>query len=176
MINITRIVTGHDERGKSVILAEGTPPNILEKGTDIDFIELWSTRGTPTKILPTESEPTDGPLTVPPPPLGTRFRINVLKPGHVKRLQPRADGRAPGMHRTSSIDYGIVLSGELYLILDDCERLLKPGDVVIQRGTDHAWENRSNVEASMAFILIDALFDNALRATLEQHGRLTPYK
>lgn len=176
MINVTRIVTGHDERGKSIIISEGPPPNILEKGTDIDFIELWNTRGAPTRILPTEPEPTDGPLTVPPPALGTRFRINVLKPGHVKRLKPRADGRAPGMHRTSSIDYGIVLSGELYLILDDCERLLKPGSVVIQRGTDHAWENRSNADAAMAFILIDAQFDEQLRDTLVKQSRLEPYK
>lgn len=177
MRNVTRrIVTGHDERGLSVIISEGAPPHILEKGTDVDFIELWNTRGAPPIIFANEPEPTEGSLTVPPPTGGTRFRINVLKPGHIKRLKPREDGRAPGMHRTQSIDYGIVLSGELYLILDNCERLLEPGDVVIQRGTDHAWENRSNVEASMAFILIDAQFDVALRDLLIKDSRLNPYK
>jgi uncharacterized cupin superfamily protein len=70
------------------------------------------------------------------------------------------------MHRTRSIDYGIVLEGEIYLILDDSEVLLRTGDVVVQRGTDHAWENRSDRVARMAFILVDGAFSAELRQIL----------
>jgi uncharacterized cupin superfamily protein len=73
------------------------------------------------------------------------------------------------MHRTKSIDYGIVLEGEIWMILDDSEVLLTPGTVVIQRGTDHAWENRSDTVCRMAFILISGEFAPELRDTLPQH-------
>lgn len=165
-----RIVTGHDASGKSVFLSDGPPPNFLEKGTDVDFIEMWATQGSPVVLNSTEAEPTsgkiDGKIKVSPPPRGTRFRINVMHPGHVLKWPPRADGRARGMHRTRSVDYGIVLQGEVYLVLDAGETLLKPGDVVIQRGTDHAWENRSDQPARMAFILIDGEWSDELRARL----------
>lgn len=161
-----RIVTGHNAQGRSVLLSDGRPPNVRDRGTLVDFIEIWSTEGMPAPICPVEPEPTDGPLRIAPPIAGTRFRLNDFHPGHVGRLQPRADGRHPMMHRTESIDYGIVLEGEIHLILDDGEVLLRPGDVVIQRGTDHAWENRSDRVARMAFILIRGTFSEELRAKL----------
>jgi len=161
-----RIVTGHDESGRSVVLSDGMPPNVRDKGTGVDFIEIWNTAATPAPIRSTEPEPTDGPLRVPPPPQGTRIRLNDFYPGHVQKLPQRSDGRHPLMHRTRSIDYGIVLEGELYLILDDCEVQLRTGDVVVQRGTDHGWENRSNRVARMAFILVDGAFSEELRARL----------
>ena len=77
-----------------------------------------------------------------------------------------AGGARSPMHRTKTIDYGIVLEGEIVLILSDSEVVLKAGDVVVQRGTDHAWENRSARPAKMAFILIDAEFDDELSAIL----------
>jgi quercetin dioxygenase-like cupin family protein len=86
---------------------------------------------------------------------------------------PRSRGglRSP-MHRTRTIDYGIVLEGEMVLILTDSEVELKTGDVVIQRGTDHAWENRSDAEARMAFILIDAAFGAELAPLISKE--ITP--
>lgn len=161
-----RIVTGHDARGRSVVLSDGPPPNVRTKNTDVDFIEIWHTDGGLPAIHASEPEPTDGPLQVPPPRPGTRIRFNDFHPGHIRRLPPRADGRHPMMHRTPSIDYGLVLEGEIYLILDDQEVLLRSGDVVIQRGTDHAWENRSSQVCRMAFILIGAEFSTELRALL----------
>ena len=71
------------------------------------------------------------------------------------------------MHRTKTIDYGIVLEGEIALILSDSEVCLKAGDVVVQRGTDHAWENRSDKPARMAFVLLDAEFDADLARLIE---------
>jgi uncharacterized cupin superfamily protein len=66
------------------------------------------------------------------------------------------------MHRTETIDYGILISGELWLIVDEGETKLNVGDVVIQRGTNHAWANRSNKVARMAFILLDGKFDEGI--------------
>jgi uncharacterized cupin superfamily protein len=70
------------------------------------------------------------------------------------------------MHRTRTLDYVVVIEGELVLILDDSEVILKPGDVVVQRGTDHAWENRSATIARAAFFHIDARFSEELLAKL----------
>ena len=71
------------------------------------------------------------------------------------------------MHRSETIDYGIILSGEIYLVLDDSEVLCKQGDVIVQRGTSHAWSNRSDEPCRVAFVLIDAKFGADLIAFLE---------
>jgi Cupin domain len=157
-----RVVTGHDASGRSVILSDGVPPNVRDKGTGVDFIEIWNTSGAPAPIRSLEPEPTDGPLQVPPARIGSKIRLNDFYPDHIRKLPPRPDGRHPMMHRTRSIDYGIVLEGEIYLILDDTEVLLTAGDIVVQRGTDHAWENRSDKVARMAFILIGGEFTEEL--------------
>jgi uncharacterized cupin superfamily protein len=70
------------------------------------------------------------------------------------------------MHRTQTVDYGIVLDGEVVLVLDDSETALRAGDVVVQRGTSHRWENRSGAPARVAFILIDGAFTQGLREAL----------
>lgn len=164
-----RVVTGHDERGKAVFVADGPPPHILRRPTTVEFVELWNTPATPAPIAGPLTEPTSAQLTVGPPALGTRFRINVLPPGHTRHWPARPDGRHPGLHRTRSIDYGIVLEGELWLILDDSETLLRQGDVVIQRGTIHAWENRTDRDVRMAFILIDGVYEPELQQLLPAH-------
>jgi mannose-6-phosphate isomerase-like protein (cupin superfamily) len=161
-----RVVTGHDEQGKSVVWMDGTPPYIHNKGTLVDFIEIWNTQVTPAPLAATEPEPTAGVLLTPPAATGSKIRFNDFYPGHIDRLPPRADGRHKMMHRTASVDYGIVLDGEIWMILDDSEVLLKAGDVVVQRGTDHAWENRSDQVCRMAFILVGAYFTPELRALL----------
>ena len=75
----------------------------------------------------------------------------------------KVDSPHPQMHRTESIDYGIVISGEITLVLDRGETLLKQGDVVVQRGTNHAWANRSGKSCRMLFILVDGRFDPEMR-------------
>ena len=141
-------------------------------GRPVDFIEIWNTAGSPALVTADEPEPTDGPLVTPPSLGGTKVRFNDFFPGHIDKLPPRADGRHKMMHRTQSVDYGIVLEGEIWMILDDSEVLLKAGDVVVQRGTDHAWENRSDQVCRMAFILISGEFAPELRATLPEHLEL----
>ena len=112
------------------------------------FYELWATDATPAPIDvdPSGTGPS-GPLSVPPAPNGTKIRINELPPG-----------AGSPMHRTQTVDYGIVLDGEVVLVLEDSETVLRAGDVVVQRGTNHRWENRSGAPARVAFILIDGAF------------------
>ncbi|MBM2621996.1 cupin domain-containing protein [Actinoplanes sp. LDG1-06] len=151
-----RVVTGHTPEGVSVVLSDGPVPFSHELPADgVSFHEIWATTGAP--ITATEDEPTTGDLSIPPPAAGTRIRINEFRPGHLD-----AAGRQSPVHRTASIDYGIVLSGSVTLILDNTEVTLHAGDVVVQRGTDHAWANRGTEIARVAFILVDTPFDKSL--------------
>jgi quercetin dioxygenase-like cupin family protein len=124
------------------------------------FYELWATDAVPSPIG-TEltgtgpSDPAAGPVSVAPAPNGTKIRINELPPG-----------AGSPMHRTQTVDYGIVLDGEVVLVLEDSETVLRAGDVVVQRGTSHRWENRSEATARVAFILIDGAFTTELRDAL----------
>ena len=150
-----RVVTGHDERGVSVFASDGPVPVVRTAPDGALFYEVWSTDAMPAPIGPDEPDPTVGALSVPPTPNGTKIRINEFPPGVVSP-----------MHRTRSVDYGIVLSGEMVLVLDDSQTVLRAGDVVVQRGTDHRWENRSEATARMAFILVDGAFTAELIGTL----------
>lgn len=150
-----RVVTGHDDRGVSVVLEDGPVPvrrYLPEDG--VGFFEIWQTTSSPAPIRAAEpAEPTEGMLRVPPERQGTKIRINEFRPGY---LSP--EGRQSPIHRTESIDYGVVLEGEIVLILDDSEVTLRAGDIAIQRGTDHAWANRSDQVCRVAFILVGAEF------------------
>jgi naringenin degradation protein FdeH len=150
-----RVVTGHDERGVSVFALDG-PVSVARIAPDgAYFYEIWSTDAMPAPVEAAAADPTLTALTVPPPPNGTKVRINEFPPGAVSPV-----------HRTQSVDYGIVLSGEVVLALDDTETVLRAGDVVVQQGTSHRWENRTAETARMAFILIDGAFAPKLRDTL----------
>jgi len=157
-----RVVTGHDDRGRSVVLADGPTPK-THALPDATFHELWNTTAMPAPVRPAElREPTTRPLVTPPDPNGTIVRIVDLAPR----------SRSP-MHRTESIDYGIVLAGEVILVLDDgSETTLSTGDVVVQRGTDHAWVNPLDEPARMAFVLVDGRFTDELRALLPAERKL----
>lgn len=167
-----RYVTGHDQHGKSVFLSASEPPQFHNhagrESRGVEFFEMWNTDSTPALIRAYEpKEPNDRPLRLPPPSQGTIVRILDIYPGHVAKLPRRSDGQHPGMHRTETVDYGILIEGELHLLLEDSEVRMLPGDVAIQRGTIHAWENRSNNVARIAFILIDGKFSDELREKLQ---------
>jgi mannose-6-phosphate isomerase-like protein (cupin superfamily) len=158
-----RIVTGHDKTGRSIVLSDGHPPNGLQiPPNGVAFFEIWSTSASPAAIAATEPEPTIGPIQIPPHANGTVLRIVDFQPGFCKK---GSHTQSP-MHRTETIDYGIVLEGEMFLVLDDSEVHLKPGDIVIQRGTDHAWDNRSDKPARMVFVLVDGTFSPELKGLL----------
>jgi quercetin dioxygenase-like cupin family protein len=152
---LRRVVTGHDAHGTSVFASDGpvsgTP--IVPGGTL--FYQLWSTDATPAPVGAATSEPAAGPVAVAPPGHGTRLIVNEMPPG-----------AGSPTHRTQTVDYGIVLDGEVVLVLDGSETVLRAGDVVVQRGTSHRWENRSAAPARVAFILIDGAFTPGLRDAL----------
>lgn len=152
-----RVVTGHDQAGKSIILSDGEPPQFHERhGGPADFVEIWNTKGALAPIRSVEpSETNDRGADLGPGGPGTVIRVIDIRP-------ISAGGQRTAMHRTATIDYAIVLEGEIALILDDSEVVLKAGEIVVQRGTDHAWANRSDAVARMAFILIDATFSREL--------------
>lgn len=185
---IQRIVTGHDADGRAVIVSQGPLPTVVEiaaiPGTV--FHEVWSTSGNPVPI-DNGADPTVGALMLPPPKQGTRFRFVDIPPdtseflargatrmqeaftqvGDAHASTVRADSPHPLMHRTESIDYGVVIDGEMTLVLDDSEVALAPGSVVIQRGTNHAWANRSSRPCRMLFVLIDGVYDPAIAEALQ---------
>jgi mannose-6-phosphate isomerase-like protein (cupin superfamily) len=162
MKSTRRVVTGHDTLGKSVVLSDGPPPqhhSMHGSGVGADFHELWSDADAkPELTARVASEPNERPFTIMP------------AAGHLLRILDvyplKAGGKRTVMHRTRTLDYVVVIEGELVLILDDSEVILKPGDVVVQRGTDHAWENRSATIARAAFFHIDARFSEELLAKL----------
>ena len=132
------------------------------------------------------ADPTLGPLMLPPPKQGTRMRFVDIPPdtaeflaqgagqmkdafaqiGDEKASTVKAHSPHPLMHRTESIDYGVVIEGEMTLVLDDSEVLLKPGSVVVQRGTNHAWANRSGRPCRMLFVLLDGAYEPAIAQAL----------
>ena len=159
---VRRFVTGHDASGKSVIVSAGEPPQHHEmRGPAIgaDFIEIWNVAKPVPLLTAVEArEPNEREFTIMPT-AGHLLRILEVYPLH-------AGGKRTVMHRTQTIDYVVMIEGELVLILDDSEVALKQGDVVVQRGTDHAWENRSDRIARAAFFHVDARFSEELLATL----------
>jgi quercetin dioxygenase-like cupin family protein len=157
-----RVVTGHDHRGVSVVVADGPPPQhhrMSGPAIGADFIEMWSSADRVPKLSAMEShEPNEREFTIMP------------ASGHLLRLleiyPASAGGKRTPMHRTQTIDYVVMIEGEMVLILEDSEVVLKSGDVVVQRGTNHAWENRSARIARAAFFHVAAEFSPELVAAL----------
>lgn len=169
--SVRRIVTGHDASGKAVVVRDGPAPNVLIRAVGgLVSTQLWRTFATPADNTG-DDDPVVGEIVTPPPPNGSVFRIVEFGPigQDAEALDnsaiaaalgaKAADGAAnrhPFMHRTDSIDYAIVLAGEIDMLLDDSEVHCATGDVIILRGTNHAWVNNGAVTCRIAFILIDA--------------------
>jgi quercetin dioxygenase-like cupin family protein len=142
--SVRRIVTGH-RNGKSVVIDDAAIPAQDLLGAKV--VELWETSGTP--VIPLESEKYKIPLAFKMPAPGeTRLRLTVIPPEGER-------GAGSGMHKTKTIDYDIILSGELWMEMDDGVTVqLKPGDCVIQNGTRHAWRNHSAENCIMLTLCI----------------------
>jgi mannose-6-phosphate isomerase-like protein (cupin superfamily) len=169
---VRRLVTGHDENGKSKIIMDGPPGNVLvmEKMGNLTVMDLWETTEAPADNTG-DKDNADRPVHLEPAPTGSIFRVVDFPPdadwkdGAVgaeafAELQAAhaADGDAadPAMHKTDSVDYAMVLDGEIWAIMDTEERLMKAGDVLIQRGTNHGWANRTDKFCRMMFVLCGA--------------------
>lgn len=187
---IRRVVTGHDQNGKAVVLSDGPVPSVHTNPLRPGHVsnDIWRTGAAPVPITRDEAEPTAGPRRLHPGPGGTVFRISEVAPETeaIRNLTPEKareifravgneaastfgrGGHHPLMHRTETVDYAVVLDGEIYLVLDDTEVKLTAGDVVIQRGTNHAWSNRSGKPVRMLYVLIDGEFDPELAAAFKR--------
>jgi len=186
---VRRVVTGHDAQGRAVVVSDGPAPFLHVNALDPDWYstDIWRTNATPATIMAAAEEPTLGRRRQMPERNGTVLRINHYPPEAeaVRRMSVAESrkafaalgneaastfgqgGRHPLMHRTETIDYAIVLAGEITMVLDDSEVALKAGDIVVQCGTNHAWSNRSAAPCVIAFVLIDGKFDPALADGLQ---------
>ena len=162
---VRRIVTGHRE-GKAVVLFDSAAPNQkLRQASGLVSTLVWVTDETPAGISGSADRSLRE-IGVPPPAKGTIFRVVDFPPeGGAKSrdaileemgVTDQGGARHAAMHRTRSIDYAIVVEGEIDMLLDDSEVHLKTGDVLVQQGTNHAWVNRGTQPCRMAFVLVDA--------------------
>ena len=164
-----RVVTGHDASGRAVVLIDGAAPNAkLRRATGLTSTLLWVTDRSPADNFGS-ADAAAREIGVAPPPRGSIFRVVDFPPAAefgavdnaaMLREMGIASGqggaRHAGMHRTRSIDYAVVISGEITMLLDDSEVHLKACDLLVQRGTNHAWVNRGRENCRIAFVLIDA--------------------
>ncbi len=171
---IRRVVTGHDENGKAVVISDETATSILKRPSrpGVTMTNLWQTSETPADFNgPLET--VDGPFVLTPPARGTVFRIIEFLPEDPDVIQT-LDGktafaemgashnvvenaRHPFMHRTDTVDYAVILSGSITMLMDDAadDVEFNAGDVLVQRGTNHAWSNRGTEPCRIMFVLVD---------------------
>ncbi len=169
---IRRVVTGHDARGRSVFVRDGVAANVkeMESMPGLALTELWQTDAAPADNSGAR-DAADRPAVLEPPPAGTIFRIVEFPPD--SQWRDRADAREafgsigaahaadrtsadPMMHKTATVDYLLVLKGEIWAVLDEGEVCLKQGDVMIQRGTNHSWSVRTDEPCLLGVVLVSA--------------------
>lgn len=178
---VRRVVTGHDENGLSFVSEDRFAPSVHTNPKRVGYCltQLWMTDESPVHV-DNGPDPTSRPLKLEPPKNGSVVRIIEFGPEGewiksinasdtqiawgalgTQTASTNTGGQAkhPFMHRTESVDYALVLDGEIILVLDKEEVLLKTGDFLVERGTNHAWANRSGKPCRMLFVLIDGKFD-----------------
>ena len=169
---VRRVLTGHTPDGKSTFIADGYAPNLKEMPSfpGLALTDLWETAGAPASNAG-YADAADRPIRLEPPPRGTIVRIVEFPPD--AHRPERSDGSAgfkaigaghtqdrqssdPMMHKTSTVDYIIVLKGEIHAVMETGGKLLRAGDVLIQRGTNHSWSVRGSEPCIVAAILVSA--------------------
>jgi hypothetical protein len=170
---IRRVVTGDDAKGNSRIVEDAPVTSVRNVPARPGYraVNVWRTEETPARIRAGDAVAKHEGIL--PPRNGTILRIIDFPPeprdeAELRRqldatfggiykdaAHDRRAGKHPGMHRTETVDYAIVLEGEIWAVMDEGETLLRAGDVLVQRGTNHAWANRSERTARIAFVLID---------------------
>lgn len=141
---VQRVVTGHDGKGRAVFKSEDVTPTRMIPSGDASFLLIWTTETVPAD----NNDEVDG---------RHREAGLTLEGGSVIRVVDMLPGKQSPMHRTNSIDYGIVLEGEIELELDDgAKKTVRQGGIIIQRGTNHLWRNTSDKVCRIAFVLIEA--------------------
>ncbi len=166
------VVTGQNDESKSIIVSDGDAPHVhvFDSSGGLTVTDLWLTGSIPADNLANDELGWRN-YSIEPPPKGAVFRVIDYPPDKVrfKNIDREAAYRDMGaahnlvkgdtgypMHKTRTIDFAVILSGEIYAVMDEGEVLLKAGDCLVQRGTSHAWSNRSDEPCRIAFVLIDA--------------------
>jgi mannose-6-phosphate isomerase-like protein (cupin superfamily) len=170
---IRRVVTGHDKDGKSIIVTDRVAANVKEMASmpGLALTDLWETTDAPASNNAGNADAALRPVHLEPPKSGTILRVvefppdsawrdkadakeafNSIGAGHAKDSHS-AD---PMMHKTATVDYIIILKGEIWAIMDKGETLLKPGDILVQRGTNHSWSVRGTEPCVLAAVLVSA--------------------
>jgi len=178
-MGVRRVVTGHDQSGKAIVISDAEASNIVRPliRPGVAIYNLWQIDTSPAEVFGAD-ETTDRTIGLLPPRRGSVFRLIDFPPEKdwIDDIDPEAakaawaslgaedigvKGKSPHplMHRTETIDYALCLEGEIVMVLDDSEVLIQKGDAVIQRGTNHAWSNRSNTVCKMMFVLVDGAFE-----------------
>lgn len=172
---VRRIVTGLNPKGRSCIVSDASSPHAMTLAGVATFgvTDIWRTHEAPASNEGND-DACQGPITLAPPSAGTVFRVVQFPPDkeYVGQWQPdtafasmgesgaqalhEGSARHEMMHTTNSVDYAFVLEGEIWAVLDEEEVCMQAGDVLVQRGTSHAWSNRSDQPAMVGFVLIDA--------------------
>jgi quercetin dioxygenase-like cupin family protein len=155
---IRRVITGHDAQGRSIVLADGqTTTHDIGSGR-MTLFDIWSVPATPVAIEATEPDPTAIPLDFEIPKAGLRVRY--------LDVPPASGDSKPFEHRTESLDIVIIIDGEMTMPMDGQDIVLRTGDVLIQRGTNHAWVNRSDRVCRVLFIIVAGKLSPGLMASL----------
>jgi len=156
-MNIRRVVTGHDDQGRAKVLIDETVKNVASQRPGALYSVIWSSEGFPVN--------NDGDID----PSGKKIGTTIPN-GTVFRIVSFGPGVAPRNHRTDSIDYAVVMSGEIDMDLDGSAVHLKAGDVLVQRGTTHNWINKGTEPCIIAFTLVSAKPVTAGGKTLAAQG------
>ena len=156
-LKIRRVVTGHDDQGRAKVIVDETTTNVMSQRPGAQYSVIWSTEG-----FPLSNDGSDDPSNKK---IGT-----TLANGTVFRIVSFAPGVSPRNHRTDSIDYAVVISGEIDMELDIGSVHLKAGDVLVQRGTIHNWVNKGSAPCVIAFTLVSAKPVTAGGKRLDAHG------
>ena len=142
-MNIRRVVTGHDADGKAVVAIDEISKDLSSHRQGAQFVNIWSTSGFPVDNM----DPADA---------AKQIRGTTRENGTVFRVIEYAPGVAPRNHRTNSMDYAVVLSGEIDMVMDGETVRLCAGDLLVQRGTIHDWVNSGKEACVIAFVLVSA--------------------
>jgi len=189
--HVRRVVTGHDAQGRAVVIEDGPAPTVRTDPNRPGYAvtQIWATDSSPA-FVGNDEDPTLRAMTLTPPAGGTVVRVIEFPPAnlelreidaeqaaqafsmygqsHVLTGSNKPNKRHPFMHRTETVDYAMVLSGEIVMLLDETEVTLKAGECLIQRGTNHAWTNRSDQPCRVMFVLVDGRFDPPVKEAIDR--------
>lgn len=169
---IRRVVTGHNEAGRSIFIIDGAAQALkeMESMPGLALTDIWQTNDSPADNRD-NLDSADRPVVLEPPANGTIFRVVEFPPDSAWRGQADAhaafdsigaahasdsNSEDPMMHKTATVDYLVVLKGEIWAILEEGEVCLKQGDVMVQRGTNHSWSVRTEEPCLLAAVLVNA--------------------